>query len=351
MGVAGGRSRAVADETAASALGGAGRVLRGGKIALTGDDYRLSGPNKDSRELLDYGYHERYGSERIALQDRIIDKLFPVRPSRSEDLQWVVFTAGAMGAGKGFVTRWMHDQQIWDLERFVKVDPDEVRHELPEWEEYVKSDPQTAGDRTQKEAGFVAEIIGYKALRERRNVIVDGSLRNAEWYKGYFAKLRRLFPGIRIMILHVVADLPDVLERAAQRAMATGRVVPRDRLISSAGEVPSSVRALAPHADFVCRVLNGPGRDPEVAREVGAPHPSASVPITWDLVRKLWRPAAPMERRQPMLLEARATIAEESLFTQRVGKALGRARGRELSKLERVLVALSAMPLDRRARS
>lgn len=51
------------------------------------------------------------------------------------------------------------------------------------------------------------------------------------------------------MILHVVADLRDVIEHAVQRARATGRSVPTERLISSAREVPVSVSSLAPHAD------------------------------------------------------------------------------------------------------
>jgi len=46
-------------------------------------------------------------------------------------------------------------------------------------------------------------------------VLVDGSLRDYEWYKGYFKKLRHDFPFLRIAILHITAPKEAVLERAA----------------------------------------------------------------------------------------------------------------------------------------
>ena len=50
------------------------------------------------------------------------------------------------------------------------VDPDKIRSMLPEWKSYVANDSLTAAQKTQKEAGHIAEILGYKALRERWNV-------------------------------------------------------------------------------------------------------------------------------------------------------------------------------------
>merc|ERR1719183_1864669 len=113
------------------------------------------------------------------------------------------------------------------LNQFVLVDPDQVRQTLPEWAGYVAKDPQTAAIKTQKEAGHIAEILGYKALQNRWNVIFDGSLRDVEWYKVYFQKLRDTFPGIRLMILHIQAEREEVIRRAEARGKETGRMVPR----------------------------------------------------------------------------------------------------------------------------
>mmetsp|Transcript_69499 Transcript_69499/g.226357 ORF Transcript_69499/g.226357 Transcript_69499/m.226357 type:complete len:90 (-) Transcript_69499:1235-1504(-) len=49
----------------------------------------------------------KYSIERVRLQDRLIDNLCnPVAKTAEPDmLPWVIFTAGAMGAGKGYVAR------------------------------------------------------------------------------------------------------------------------------------------------------------------------------------------------------------------------------------------------------
>jgi len=247
------------------------------------------GPNHGIRPLLDYSYHNMYTPDRVEVQDKIIAEFIQnVHPRCDDMLPWVVFTAGAMGAGKGYVTEWMKNQGYFPVDHFVVIDPDEVRKTLPEWPAYVNREPEEAGAMTQKEAGLIAEIMGYVALRERLNVIFDGSLRNAEWYVNYFEKLRREFPGIRIMIVHVTADIDEVIERAAARAAKTGRAVPEKLLRESAEAVPRSVQTLASHADFVFRVVNS-GETPQVAREEGAPFPPQSVALDWNLIKNLWK--------------------------------------------------------------
>merc|ERR1711988_1518594 len=118
--------------------------------------------------------------------------------------------------------------------------------------------------------------------------IFDGSLRDHKWYTTYFEMLRQQHPGIRIMILHIVADRDEVFKRAEERGQQTGRVVPRAVLEESMDQVPKSVQALAPFADVVCRVLNHSGSDPEVVREAGAPRPTADITVDWDFLENIW---------------------------------------------------------------
>jgi hypothetical protein len=249
----------------------------------------FTGKFQDIRPLLDYTYHKKFNEERVMLQDRLIEDLL-VGGEEQEDLllPWVIFTAGAMGAGKGFVIRWMNKQKCLPLEQFILVDPDQIRQMLPEWDGYVERDPMTAAVKTQKEAGHIAEILGYRALRHRRNVIFDGSLRDVEWYKLYFEKLRQQFPGIRLMILHIQAERDAVLQRAEARGRETGRMVPRELLESSMDAVPRSVEKLAPFVDVACRVLNVSNQDPQFQREPTAINPPNGVPITREYFSKLW---------------------------------------------------------------
>jgi hypothetical protein len=250
------------------------------------------GDNADIRPLLDHTFHRMYHASRVEVQDALIQQFLGDRQG-NELIPWVIFTAGAMGAGKGYIRDWMNDRGYLPVDRFVVVDPDAIRQALPEWEDYVKHDPEKAGDYTQKEAGMIAEVLGYRALRDRLNVVFDGSLRNASWYKYYFQKLRLNFPGVRIMILHIVADKEDTLKRAEERGKKTGRYVPRQTLIDSMEATPLSVHELAPCADFVCRVLNLPGQEPQVVREPDAPYPHAGIEINWDLMRTLWEDLDP----------------------------------------------------------
>lgn len=60
---------------------------------------------------------------------------------------------------------------------------DEIRREFKEFTDYVKINDLTAGTLTMKEAGYIAEILQTHALDTGKNVLVDGSLRDYEWYK------------------------------------------------------------------------------------------------------------------------------------------------------------------------
>lgn len=281
----------------------------------------FTGVNKDIRPLLDYTYHKKYDENRVLLQDRIIEELSS-KGQQQHDLllPWVIFTAGAMGAGKGYVLEFMDKEGCLPLSQFVIVDPDQVRQTLPEWQGYVDKDPQTAAIKTQKEAGHIAEILGYKALRERWNVIFDGSLRDVEWYKVYFQKLRQSFPGIRLMILHIKAEREAVLKRAEDRGKATGRMVPMELLESSMRQVPQSVHTLAPFVDVAIRVNNVTGKDPQLEHEPAAQHPSSDSPLTWDFIGGLWRPIdrdgdGELSREEIQVALAQGTLTQDVVDT------------------------------------
>lgn len=79
---------------------------------------------------------------------------------------------------------------------------------------YVNENPELAGELTNKEAGFIAEILTLAALQGGKNVMQDGSLRDSDWYQTYFERLRREFPKVRQAIIHVTAPREAVFQRA-----------------------------------------------------------------------------------------------------------------------------------------
>ena len=71
-----------------------------------------------------------------------------------------------MGAGKSYTMRNLVDRGRFPLLAFVKVDPDEIRRQLPEYHLYVTDSPELAGELTNKEAGFIAEILTLAGLEK-----------------------------------------------------------------------------------------------------------------------------------------------------------------------------------------
>jgi hypothetical protein len=179
-------------------------------------------------------------------------------------------------------------RSLFPLEAYVVVDPDEIRSHFPEYHLYAQSNPRRAGELTHREAGYLTEIVTAAALRDGHNALVDGSLRDYEWYREYFALLRLEYKSLRIAILHITAPREAVFERAAHRARETGRVVPLETLESSLVQVPISVRKLAPLVDFFCELDNSvdcgsDGVDVRIMTEG----------ITWDAFRYNWAQTCP----------------------------------------------------------
>ena len=74
-------------------------------------------------------------------------------------------------------------------------------------------DPTHAAERTQKEAGYIEDIAIRAALDRGYNVLVDGSLRNGEFYYEYFRDLKKRYEKLRIAILYVTAPRDVIIDR------------------------------------------------------------------------------------------------------------------------------------------
>jgi len=193
---------------------------------------------------------------------------------------WIVFTAGAMGCGKSHTMQKLVEKSRFPLGSFVTVDPDEIRRLLPEYHMYITQNPELAGELTRKEAGYIAEVLTLATLQAGKNVLVDGSLRDADWYKLYFQRLREDFSSVRQAIIHVTAPREAVFERATSRALATGRIVPKEVLEAALDQVPKSVEILAPLVHYYAEIDN-----PKEVDDVQLVKPRGS---SWDDFRKIW---------------------------------------------------------------
>ena len=99
------------------------------------DDRHFYGKYSHIRKTLDYTYHCNYTFERQKLQDAIITDIlheaFVMDPDGNVGTvptePWIVFTAGAMGAGKSHTMNILVKKHRFPLHAFVMVDPDEIR--------------------------------------------------------------------------------------------------------------------------------------------------------------------------------------------------------------------------------
>ena len=93
-----------------------------------------------AREQLDYSYHCNYSLDRQELvQDPIIAVLTARGASSSQP--WVAFTAGVMGSGKSHTLATLDSLGLFNLRCFVRIDPDEVRLMLPEFQVHTSTFP------------------------------------------------------------------------------------------------------------------------------------------------------------------------------------------------------------------
>jgi hypothetical protein len=256
-----------------------------------------SGPYAAARLALDYGWHGRYTLYRQQLQDRIIAAhLVRAPPPPCGARPWLVHTCGAMGAGKSHVMRWLAATGAFPLHAFVTVDPDRIKGELPELAPFVAADRASAGTRLHKESLLIADVLTQSALAEGRNVLVDGSMRNTQWYGQEWTRLRVAAPRHRLAVLLVEASPRTILGRAAVRAVETGREVPPDVLNDSIVRAPATFERLRPLADFSA-VIDNDGAFPKLRS------PSTLRAFAETFSDCAWWPSVPSERGEDELLE------------------------------------------------
>mmetsp|Transcript_10334 Transcript_10334/g.19023 ORF Transcript_10334/g.19023 Transcript_10334/m.19023 type:complete len:189 (+) Transcript_10334:552-1118(+) len=132
-----------------------------------------------------------------------------------DKLNFSTINTKRQGSGKSYTMNHLASKGLFPLQAYVIVDPDEIRSHFPEYHWYATHSPPRAGELTQKEAGYVAELVTAAALQRGYNVLVDGSLRDAEWYQEYFQSLRKEYDALRIAILHITAPRDVAFERVA----------------------------------------------------------------------------------------------------------------------------------------
>ena len=193
-------------------------------------------------KFMDMEYHSVYSNVRSQLHDEIVNSYFINKQVFKE--KRLIFTAGCYGSGKGHVLRLMDRLKKINLDNFIHVDPDKIRVLLPEYVQYLQEDPWNAGYKTNKEAGYIAELIQLHALMNGYNLIIDGSMKDFVWYKQYIEWIKKTFPNYMISIIYVETSWVKILERNLKRSQETKRCIPHEFLESVFIESKKSLSTL-----------------------------------------------------------------------------------------------------------
>lgn len=180
------------------------------------------------KNYLDLNYYtNEYSEHRIKLHESIIDKYFINKnyPKKYNKPQRFIFTSGAYGSGKSFIISQLYKLNKINLSKYIYIDPDKIRLELPEYQELIKSDPFNACDITNQEVFYICELIRLHAMFEGLDVIYDSSLKNFDWFESQVKWIKEIFPKSEIIVINVQAGWISVLERNLTRLELTNRFV------------------------------------------------------------------------------------------------------------------------------
>jgi Zeta toxin len=232
-------------------------------------------PFQRERQKLDYTYHSRLIYSRLVFQDSILNQIrngvlannktittnsssaimTENNTNRTRQRPWLIFTAGPMGVGKGYVLAQLKQMKVLDASEYLWIDPDMIKTTLPEMAGY---DITMAATLLHAESAIMADVLFEHALSYSYDTMVDGSLRNVSYYQQLLLRIRRDYAHYRIAIIHVTAAPATIRRRALLRS---GRTVPTALVDESIRQVPNSVDALTPLVDAVHVIRNDDNND------------------------------------------------------------------------------------------
>lgn len=184
--------------------------------------FKNYGKYKQIKDSLDQEYHGSYTLKRQMLHEKILNNF---SYNAKKDKQSIIFTAGAMGAGKTHTIKYLHKKGFLNRHKYVTIDQDHIRSLLPE---YNKTKPLEQ-HKLQKESGYLAEILLNYHLKEGNSIIFDTTLADYEWWKTEIERIKKI---CEVIIIFVYTDLDLIKDRVKKRALETGRDIPEETLMS-----------------------------------------------------------------------------------------------------------------------
>lgn len=193
----------------------------------------------------------------------LVERALKVERPRKGRRPVAVLTMGGPASGKSSMVGRMVKKK--DL---VRSDPDDVKEQIPEYALAVSKCARNAAFMAHAESADIADQIALRAVKEKKNLVIDGTGKNLEHYLSTIKKLKKA--GYHVTVVGASIPVEEALKRAEERGARTGRFVPESVVRDIYTKVPCNLRPVAEVADdFVLFDTASPDPRPVMTKERG----------------------------------------------------------------------------------
>jgi len=168
-------------------------------------------------------YRDRNGPftpERQKLHESIIAKT--MKGARKQKNPVFHMLGGGSGAGKSSLNKYGLGKLPKNI---VKIDSDEIKNFLPEFQEMIAAGDERAAAWVHEESSYLAKEITRRSRDRRFNVLLDGTGdSDLQGLQGKITPFRNL--GMKVKANYVTIPTEEAVSRAILRGQESGRVVP-----------------------------------------------------------------------------------------------------------------------------
>lgn len=209
--------------------------------------YFVSDGTTQTRDF--YKTSKGYTKERQKLHNSIVKGIVDSANSPKEGEQPIaILMGGGSASGKGTLRESLVIPRLQSDGISVGIsDCDDIKSQLPEYEHFLKQNPESAALRVQDESMDVAMEALDTLVKNNKNLLFDGTMKDPVKYNKIIDKLRNA--GYQIQIVGADVPIDTAIKRSNIRAEKTGRKVPEGIIRGSHGGFSTTYPQLTSKVD------------------------------------------------------------------------------------------------------
>lgn len=184
------------------------------------------------------------------------EALGSAKPAEKGEQKLAIMTMGAPASGKSSALRGI------DTSKYVKVDPDDIKEKLPEYQKAIADRGNTyrgAAAMAHAESSDIRDKILAKAMERGNHIIVDGTGSDE---KAFLARMKTLQDaGYHVHVAMPHLDEKEGMKRLFDRADKSGRMVPEKWAREAYKTIPKNFERIARQADSF-KMVDNSGKAP-----------------------------------------------------------------------------------------